>query len=171
MILVGLAVLVFIVVSLMIFSSLSVGPTTDMQRLAARLTTLKSIAAAAQPTIKSSQLRSTNSSLTLSLSNTSHAIVAPLASAGINTAKLDKAIVAAESGDAVTAKLENDRLNGIYDDAYAREMTYQLSSTISLMDKIYTSSSNQQVKEFLQATDKNFEPLKKQFEDFKPSDS
>lgn len=171
MILVGLGVFAFVVVSLMIFSSLSAGPKTDMERLAARLTTLKTVATAAQPNIKSSQLRSTNSGFALSLSNTNRDIVAPLASAGINTAKPSKDILALESGDKITAKLEDARLNAVYDGAYAHEMSYQLAITISLMDKIYTGSHNQQVKDFLQATDKNFEPIKKQFDDFNPTDS
>jgi hypothetical protein len=171
MILVGLGVFTFIVVSLVIFSGLSAGPKTDMEHLAARLTTLKTIATDAQQNIKSSQLRSTNGGFALSLSNTNRDIVAPLASAGINTAKLSKNILALESGDKITAKLEDARLNAVYDGAYAHEMSYQLAITISLMDKIYTSSSNQQVKDFLQATDKNFEPIKKQFDDFNPTDS
>jgi hypothetical protein len=171
MILVGLGVLAFIVTSLMIFSSLSAGPTTDMQRLAARLATLKTVTTAAQPNLKSSQLRSTNSSFGITLTNTNRDIVTPLASAGIDTAKLNPDILAAESGDKITAKLEDARLNAVYDGAYAHEMSYQMAITISLMDKIYTSSSNQQVKDFLQATDKNFEPIKKQFDEFNPIDS
>lgn len=171
MVLVGLGVLAFIIVSLAIFSSLSAGPTTDMQRLAARLTTLKTVVSAAQPNLKSSQLRSTNSSFAITLTNTNRDIIAPLASAGIDTAKLSKDIVAEESGDKITAKLEDARLNAVYDGAYAHEMSYQMAITISLMDKIYTSSPNQQIKDFLQTTDKNFEPIKKQFDDFNPIDS
>jgi hypothetical protein len=167
----GLGVFAFIIVSLMIFSSLSAGPTNDMQHLAARLTTLKTIANAAQPTIKSSQLRSTNGGLIVTLSNANRDIVAPFAGAGVDTTKPDKTIVAAENGDKLTAKLEDARLNAVYDGAYAREMSYQLSSAISLMSKIYNGSSSQQVKNFLLATDKNFEPLKKQFDDFNPVDS
>lgn len=170
-VLVGLGILAFVIVSLLIFSSLSAGPTNDMQRLAARLTTLKAVATAAQPNIKSSQLRGTNSGFSIGLTNTNRDIVAPLASAGIDTTKLNKDIVAAENGDKITAKLEDARLNAVYDGAYAHEMSYQMAITISLMDKIYTGSSNQQVKDFLRATDKNFEPIKKQFDDFNPVDS
>lgn len=171
MVFVGLGVLAFIVVSLVIFSNLSTGPTNDMQRLAARLATLKTVATAAQPTIKSSQLRSTNGSLIVTLSNANRDIVAPLTKAGIDAKKLDKTIVASENGDKLTAKLEDARLNAVYDGAYSREMSYQLSTTLSLMNKIYNGASSQQVKDFLLATDKNFEPLKKQFDDFNPIDS
>lgn len=171
MILAGLGVFAFIIISLVVFSNLSSGPTNDMQHLAARLATLKTVATTAQPIIKSSQLRSTNGSLSVTLTNASRDIVQPLASVGVDATKLDKTIVAQENGDKLSATLEDARLNAVYDGAYAREMSYQLGTTLSLMNKIYTSSPNKQIKEYLIATDKNFEPLKKQFDDFNPIDT
>jgi uncharacterized protein YpmB len=167
-IIISLGVALVLIVGLMVFSSSSAGPTQDMETLAARLQTLQTISDSSQKTIKSSNLRSTNSTLTLFLTNANRDIVTPLAKNQVDVKKLSKTIVAAENGSKLTATLENARLNAVYDGTYAREMSYQLATVVALMKKIYTSSSSKSMKDFLNSTDSNLQPIKNQFDTFNP---
>ncbi len=144
---------------------------TKLQTLAARLTTLQTVADKAQPNIKSNQLRSSNSSLGLFLTSANRDIAAPLTNNGINPKKLDSAIVTKENGKQLTETLENARLNAIYDRTYAREMSYQLSTTLLLMDDIADSTNSKSLDEFIETTKANLEPVKKQMSDFVGSTS
>ena len=161
----GGLVLAILIGVLTLFSSGS-GPTQKMQTLSARLTTLQTISDKAQKSIKSGELRSTNSSLNIFLTNANRDIVAPLAKNGVEVKKIDKKILGLESGTKLTEKLEDARLNAIYDRTYAREMGYQLDTVAALMKDIYTSSNSKSLKEFLVSTDTNLLPIKKQFKEF-----
>jgi hypothetical protein len=142
------------------------GPTTDMETLAARIATLTTISASAQKNIKSNDLLGSNSNLTILLTNANHDIATPLMNNGIDIKKLDPNIIKAESGTALTAKLEDARLNAVFDRTYAREMSYQLTTVETLMQTIYNGSKSKSMKDFLQATDNNLSPIKKQFDTF-----
>ena len=161
----GGLVLAILIGVLTLFSSGS-GPTQKMQTLSARLTTLQTISDKAQKNIKSGELRSTNSSLNIFLTNANRDIVAPLAKNGVEVKKIDKKILGLEAGTKLTEKLEDARLNAVYDRTYAREMGYRLDTVAALMKDIYTSSNSKSLKEFLVSTDTNLLPLKKQFKEF-----
>ena len=107
-----LLILVFVIIG---FAQLSSAPSNKLQTLAARLTTLQSVAEKSQANIKSNQLRGTNSSLTLYLTNANRDIVAPLASNNVDIKKLDKEIVAKEKGTKLSSTLEDARLNALFD--------------------------------------------------------
>lgn len=142
-----------------------------LQQLAARLQSTETIVNGAQVNIQSSQLRSLNSSLSIFFANTNRDIVAPLAASGINASKLDQKIVASENGADVVAKLEDARLNAVYDTTYASEMSYRLEMTMILMKDIYNSTSNKSLKTFLQTAYQNLAPIQKQLADFNSTDS
>lgn len=166
MILLGLGVAALIVICMVVFSSLKAGPTNDLQHLAAHLASLKTVTTTAQQTIQSSQLRSDNSNLAIVLSNASRDIEKPLTSEGLDAKNLDKSIVASESSDKLTATLENARLNAVYDETYAREITYELATINILMAKIYNETSNSVLKSYLSTTDKNLRLVQQQFTAF-----
>jgi hypothetical protein len=168
---VGGGLLLAIIVGIAVFSSGSNGPTQKMQTLAARLTTLQTISDKAQKNIKSGSLRSTNSNLTIFLTNTNRDIVDPLGKNGVDMKKADKAIVAREAGTELTKKLEDARLNAVYDRIYAREMSYQLDTVATLMKDIYANSNSKALKDFLVNTDKNLQSIREQFSDFNTSAS
>lgn len=170
-IIIGVGLLLAIIVGLSLLSGGSAGPTTKLETLAARLQTLQKVADAAQPNIKSSELRSTNSNLSIILTNANHDIATPLTNNSINPKNLDKSIRAQENGSALTAKLEDARLNAVYDQTYAREMNYQLTTVVILMKDLYQSSSSKSLKTFLQATDTNIEPIKQQLASFNPTNN
>ena len=162
---IGGGLLIAIIVFLFTLSN-SGGPKQDMQTLAARLTTLQTVASETQKNLKSGDLRSTNSNLVIFLTNANRDIVEPLAANGIDAKKLDSGIVAKESGDKLTQTFEDARLNAVLDRTYAREMTYQLQTVSVLVRDIYDSTGSKTFKEYLEKLDADLQPLIKQFSDF-----
>lgn len=164
--LIGGGLLIAIIVGVLALTSGNNGPTQKIQTLAARLTTLQSIAGDAQKNIKSGQLRTTNSTLNIFLTNANRDIIEPLSKNGVDIKKIDKSIQAKENGEKLKAELEDARLNATFDRTYAREMSFQLETVAALMKDIYQNSNSKSLKEFLEATDTNLQPIKKQLADF-----
>lgn len=161
------AVLVVVVVILSIVINILVqNGRQPLEHLSARLTSTASVVDKAQGTLKSSKLRSLNSSLNLYLTDINSDIATPLKSAGVNTAKLSDKVVAEESATALTTRLEDARLNAIYDRTYAREMAYRLDTIITLMKQIVASTGSSELKTYLEATYPNLEPTQQAFADF-----
>ena len=165
-ILAGLGAALVIVIGLALFGAKSAGPTTDMQTLAARLQTLQTIMERSRSTIKSSELRTINSNLSIILTNANRDIAVPLKNNNVDVKKLDKNIVTAENGTKLSAALENARLNAVYDETYAREINYQLATVLALMKKLYNETNSKSLKEYLNNTNTNITPLKKQLDSF-----
>jgi outer membrane murein-binding lipoprotein Lpp len=164
--LIGGGLLVAAVVGILALSGGSNGPTQKMQRLAARLTTLQTVASDAQRNIKSGQLRSTNSTLTIFLTNANRDIAEPLSKNSVDIKKIDTKITASENGEKLKTTLEDARLNATFDRTYAREMSYQLETVAALMKDIYTNTNSKSLKTFLEATDTNLQPIKLQLAEF-----
>jgi len=143
--------------------------TQPWERLAARLATTSEIAASSEGKIKNSQLRSTNSNVKISLTNTQRDLATPLTTIGINSEKLTPSVVSSESGTEMLARLEDARLNAKYDSTYAREMSFQLANLLTLLRQLYSSSSNVANKSFLQTTYDNFAPVQKSLSEFSAS--
>jgi hypothetical protein len=142
------------------------GPTQKMQTLSARLTTLQKISSDTQKNLKSTNLRSINSNLTIFLTNTNRDIVAPLATNNVDVKKISADITAKESGTDLTKKFEDARLNAVLDRTYAREMTYQLQTVAALLQEIYDATGSKSLKEFLEKTNSDLTPIIKQLSDF-----
>lgn len=149
------------------------GPTEKMQTLAVRMEVLQGIASKSQKNIKSNKLRNTNSSLAIFLTNANRDIETPLANNGIQLEKINKDIKTKEEtdGEALAKKLEDARLNAVFDRTYANEMSYQLTTVETLMKSIYKSTKSKSMKSYLEATDKNIAPIIKQLNDFNPTTS
>ena len=160
---VGLVVVLTIIFGVVIASSNSTNPENQ---LAARLIGTEKIVGDAQTQLKSSQLRTLNSNLKIYLTNTNRDIAAPLLKSGVNVAKLDKTVLASEAGADITTRLENARLNAVYDRTYAREISYQLGTIVALMRQVNTSTHSVSLKTFLNDAYKNLEPTQKQFAEF-----
>jgi len=167
MVVILIGVVLTIVISFVVFiSNASGGPKTDMQTLAIRMQSLQKVADTSQKNIKSSSLRGVNSNLKSFLSNANRDIVDPLAANKIDIKKLDKKLVAKVEADTLKADLEDARLNATFDDTYAREMSYRLTTLSILMESIYNTSHSKSLKDFLVATDDNLQPIKKQLDEF-----
>lgn len=168
-ILIGLIALVVIIL-IAIIASLpqSVNPTTQ---LAARLMATKTVATDVSDNLKNSQLRSINGNLKMYLTNTIRDIKPFLAKNNIDINKLSASATALESTTALMARMEDARLNGVYDRTYAREMAYKLSTIITLYKQIYNSTGDTALKLFLTASQKNIAPIQAQFADFNAANS
>lgn len=159
-------VILLAIMGVVLISSAAGGPTQKMHTLAARLLTLQDISTKSQKTLKSGALRSLNSTLAIQLANTNRDIATPLAKNGVDVKKIDKNITLKEDGSVLRQKLENARLNAVYDRVYVNEMNYQLNMLTALIKDIYTSSGDKTLKDFLMATDGNLQPIKKQLSEF-----
>lgn len=162
----GIVVVILALIAVFALSSASAGPRDKMQTLAARLTTLEKISKDSQRSLKSGALRGTNSNLTIFLTNANRDIAEPLKNNGVDVKTLDKSIVAKEDGKTLTDKLDEAKLNVVYDRTYAREMTFELEGIAALMGDIYDRSNSKSLKDFLLKTDENLQPIKTQFAEF-----
>lgn len=161
----GLFVVLIIFFVSLIASSSSSG-TDNLARLSKRLNSVESTAISAIPNIKNTKLRALNSNLKIYLTNINRDISPLLISEKIDVKKINKKIIAEESNTKTLSTLEDARLNAVYDRTYAREMSYKLETTMSLMTQIYKTTKSKKLKIFLDESYKNLEPIKKQFADF-----
>lgn len=167
----GGAGLVVLILLISIIAATSGGGGSSTEKLAARLASTETIATTAQTKLKSSELRTLNSNLKTYLINTNRDIVAPLTAVGINSKQLDPNVTKAEAGTDVTARLEDARLNALYDRTYAREMSYRLDTIVSLMQKISSTTGNATMKSFLTGAITDLQPTQKQFADYNDANS
>jgi len=165
----GLAIIILIII-IAVTSVLS-GNLNLSQQLAARLISTQTVSTDAVTKIKSNQLLGYNGSLNIYLINTIREIKPLLAKDNIDINKLNANVTAAESNTTVLATLEDARLNAEYDRTYAREMSYRLDITLTLMRQIYESTGNSNLKSFLESSYKNLVPIQKQFSDFNAANS
>lgn len=160
---------VLLIILIIVIVAASSGKSDSLQTLALRLQTTQKIASTAQKDIKSSSLRTINSSLGVYLTNTNRNIVEPLAKNKIDLKKVDKKTLAAESGTELSAILAEAKLNVKFDSTYAREMSYRLEKISVLMNTSYKTAKSTSLKTFLESSDKDLQVLKKEFADFNSS--
>lgn len=165
-IMIGGALVILVIILAIIVNVFAGGKTDPVQHLSARLTATQTVVTAAQGNLKSSKLRSVNSNLNLFLTNTNRDILVPLNAMHVDTTKLSKSIVTSESTTALSARLEDARLNATFDSTYAREMAYQLGNTMTLMNQIYKSTSNAELKVFLKSAYTSLTPTQQSFADY-----
>ncbi len=164
------AALIIVTVIVIAFASGGNNPTKQLTRVGASSVNLEELTETANNDIQSSELRSINSSLTITLANTNRDLAEPLKKQKINikNAKKNKnvAVVAAEY-DGVNERLEDARLNGLYDRTYARELTYLLKTLHADMEELYNSSKSKSLRSTLETNDNNLAPLLESLEAFK----
>jgi hypothetical protein len=161
----GTTAVLLLIIVMSIGSLLSGGPKPTAQ-LAARLLSTETVASGATTNLKNSQLRALNSDLKLYLTNTIRDITPLLTNQNINIKSLDKNIVASESNADMLSRLEDARLNAVYDRTYAREMAYQLDTVLTLMLQINNDTNSKSLKSFLTDARSNLEPIQQQFDSF-----
>lgn len=168
-VLIGLiAVVVIILITIIANLPKSTSPTT---LLAARLIATKTVATDSSTRLKSSKIRSINSNLKISLTNTIRDIKPFLTKIDVDINKLDASVKSKESTKLLTDRLEDARLNGIYDRTYAREMAYKLSTIITLYKKIEKDTGDNELKTFLETAEKNLSPVQAQFAEYNAANS
>lgn len=165
------ALLAALAVGLFAFLNSGSNNTSDMSRLSVRLKNLQAISDSSQKNIVSSNLRGTNTNLSLLLTNINRDIETPLTTLGVDPTKLDAKIIASEDTTKITERLENARLNATFDRIYTLEMTYQLETLMVLVQQIESNTKSGATKEFLADTYQKIEPIQKQFANFSSASS
>mgnify|MGYP006951059989 CR=1 FL=1 len=166
--LIGGLLILAIVAIIGVSSSIGGNPTSSLASVGARLDGLRTQSEAGQKNIQSSQLRTLNSSLTLVLTNANRDFAAPLKAQEINLKDNKNESILAVRNDftEVEKRLEDARLNGVYDRTYAREMTYALKTLNSDMATLYNSTRSAALKKILDDTQKTLTPLVIEFSSF-----
>jgi len=166
----GLLVLVILVV-VFVSSAAGGGSMSSLAGVAAKINNLKTVSEAAQKNIQSGELRSLNGNLTLVLTNADRDLAEPLKAKKIKLTDKKNNVIAKVTSDfeALGTRLEDARLNAVYDRTYAREMTYALKTLHNDMGQLYKSSSSSELKNILNTTDTNLEPLVDSFSRFNAS--
>lgn len=165
------AVLVILIVGAFAFLSTGTSTKDDFATLGVRLMNLQTVVDDSQENIISSDLRGTNTSLSLVLTNANRDIAGSLTAYGIDPEKPPAKIAAKEDTTELTERLEDARLNAIFDRIYAREITYQLQTTLILIEQIESKTKSSSEKEFLSTTHKNLQPLQERFAKFDAASS
>lgn len=142
--------------------------TKDTDKLAARLVSVQTIVkdVADNNKIKSSSLRATNTDLKTYLVNTIRDIEPILKKDNLDINKLPKYLLNTADDNALTTRLEDARLNAVFDQTYAREMAYELGNILILMKKAHNQTSNGTLKSFLSGAMTNLEPTQESFAKF-----
>lgn len=144
----------------------------SLASVGATLSNLQSTSETAQDDIKSGELRSLNSSLTLTLTNTNRDFAEQLKTQKINikNTKSDKSLLAIQKTfDDMKTRLEDARLNALYDRTYAREITYELKTLHTNMGQLYKSTRSTSLKSILNKADTGLSLLLEGFQNFNDS--
>jgi len=165
---IGLILVVLVSILAIVVNSLTSGQSAPAQELAARLISTKAIADEAQTDLKSSELRGVNSNLRLFFTNTNRDIAVPLMAVNVDFTEQDKTVTANETArSALTSeRLEDARLNAIYDRTYAREMAFELATMMTLIQQVYNQTNSASLKEYLNETFENLKPTQQAFAEY-----
>lgn len=140
------------------------------QQVTTRVATTGFIAKESQRHLQSRELDALTSSLVIQLANTSTGLTTAFAEAGVGVGGAKDATVDDTSAE-TTEKLEDARLNGIFDRVYAREMSFRLTTIMLQLDSIHKTTDNVKLRQYLEETYKNLEPLQKQLEKYSATTS
>lgn len=164
-----LGVLTLITLLLVMFVQISKGNSNTTEQLAARLISIKSTVDESTDNLKSSKIRAINSDLKIYLTNTIRDFKPILEKEKIDIEKLSPKVLKIESNEKLLEKLEDARLNAVFDRTYSREMSYILESTINLINKVIKSNRDSGFKIFLESAKTNLIPIQEEFESFSAS--
>jgi hypothetical protein len=170
----GAIVAALVIVVIVVINIAGGGTSTKsvLAQVGATSSALKELSDEANGHIQSSDLRTINSNLSLTLANTNRDLSEPLATQKISLKDPKKNKTVAEvmiEYEQVAERLEDARLNGLYDRTYAREVTYQLKNLHSYMSQLYGSTRSTSLKSALETNDDNLAPLLEEFESFNAS--
>lgn len=150
------------------------GPSTSEQFTTYynRLTAIETTAKSNSKIIRNSNLRSTNGSMLAILGTAKQESSTVLSGAGLEKLPANsKTSAVAVEFSSLAQTLDDARLNVQFDRTYAREIAYQLSKLRAEMTALYQQSNSRSLKEYLEKTDQNIEPIVDQFNTFNNSAS
>ena len=161
--------LVVVTIAGLVSTAISNSRTEPWERLSLRLTATREISDDATGKLKSSRLRSYNSDLKIFLTNMERDLAEPLTLSNIDIEEVSATIVNDESSATALSRLEDARLNNVYDRSFASEMSYQLALLLSQIKSAYGISSRDSTKEFLESSYDNLLPIYESFANYSTS--
>lgn len=167
--LIGGALVVVVIGLALIIGMLTGGKETAWQQLDARLTTTVTIVDDASANIKNNRLKSVNSDLKLYLANSKRDLAEILTANKVSVKETPKTLLAKENGEAMIKRLEDGRLNAKFDSTYSRELSYQLSTLLSLYQKLYAENNGVKTRAFLTNAYDNLLPMQKTLQNYSAS--
>lgn len=166
----GLLLLAFGVFIVVMLNNTSGPNITQMsQKLIVRSQGLSKVAEQSKANIQNQSLGNTNSAIQVQLTSAVSSLTKSFDDAGVSVKKPSESIVAAESNAKVLEKLEDARLSGTFDRIYITEMSYQLETTILLINDIHARTNNSELKNQLKSVYDSLKPLHKQLGDLSSS--
>lgn len=139
----GIVVAVVIIVSLVV-STVTAGPTNELQRMLYRLDALSTLTINARGSISSDELSKVNASLSLILEGDNVAIKKVISPVQLNSTL--SAIKTEETDTASTDKLQTAKLNADYDSTYRAIVTQKVEATSALATELLDKVSSSQQK-------------------------
>ena len=164
LIVLALGILALIAFGVMVIAS--VPNTNTTVQLAAKLNSVKATSDTVNDKLKSSSLRAANSELNLNLKNILRDFTPLLTARKIDITKLDIKYTKLESNTEILARLEDARLNAIYDRTYAREMSTLLTKTVILMNENISKTTDSKMLDFLKNAIADLTPIQEEFGKF-----
>jgi hypothetical protein len=161
-------ILAAVIVVILLLFSVAGGSSDRLARYASQTKSLQTVATESQENIKNGELRTFNSNLALTLTNVNRDLKAPAASAGVKLEdeKLPEAAGVATETEELKKRLEDARLNAVFDRTYAREMSFYLTALRNDMNTIYDETKDEKLKTVLEAADTDFAQLQSEFSAF-----
>ena len=147
--------------------------TGTLEQAATRIDSMATIAKNTAKSLESGQLRATNATYNIWLTNANRDAFDLLSRAGIRKNQIDKTVASKEkaAGDELKAEFEDARLNAELDQVYAREMAYQTQLLITSLDQLGKRGPAKDIREWAKSASTSLTPIQKQFENFGKADS
>lgn len=165
--LIGGVILAVAVVGMLILNSGGPSQSERLTRFVYRVNALRQLSVDNAKNIQDSKLLATNAQLGSVLAGISQQSTDPLARNGIKELPKEpkNSLITAEYAKLRT-KLDDARLNVVFDRTYSREVAYQLRTLRAEATVLYKNSRNESVKSYLETSDTNLKSLETQFADF-----
>ncbi len=171
---IGLFALLGIVILAIIFMFLSSNSTPsgpaelgNLEVLYSRLTDLSSKVSTYNKQVKSPSLRSTGSSLSIILTNsTSNLSSLLLSDYGLEPEKIAPSAELTSEFETSLASLEKARLNGLLDRTYANELEYAVSVLLAVESSALDKTENESLKSVLESSTSSLENIESDLSDY-----
>lgn len=167
---IGGVILALIVVVLFMFNSGGPSQAESFTSYVHRVQALSKLTTSSTKTIQSTELRALNATTSSVLGTANQESTSVLGT--VELKKLPAATktspVTAEFSE-LTTKLNDARLNVVYDRVYAREVGYQLAKIRAELNALHKSSKSKSLRTYLEKTDDNLKPLVSQYNEFNNS--
>ena len=167
---IGGVILALIIAVLLMFNSGGPSQAESFTAYVHRTQALTKLTTNSKKTIQSTELRALNATTNIVLNTANQESTSVLTAVQLKNlpAPAKSSPVTAEFSQ-LTTKLNDARLNVVYDRVYAREVGYQLAKIRAELSTLYKSSKSKSLRTYLEKTDGNLKPLVSQYNEFNNS--